>query len=398
LHTPDQYTFQLPILVEFGLGVSEKVGTYAKELGKKVLIVTDRGIVQAGILKKITDVLDVFGTDYDVFDEVSPNPTEMDVGEASKHIKDEGCDFIIALGGGSSIDVAKCSALLSTNPGKISDYVMLSFSDLGKIKKHPLKLLTIPTTAGTGSEVDYWAVLTTSRKMKDSIGQPPMYPGGPYLGATVALVDPLMTIPLPPRQTACTGIDALSHLVETYVAKGTNPIVEAWSVYAIDLIARNLRVAFADGSNLEAREKMMQASIMGGLNLNYANLGGIHSLGEGTGGLYGNIPHGVLMGIFFPHVIDYNRLANPQKYARIAAAMGEDVHGLSVMNAAKAAAHAVRRLLEDLDLPTRLKDVGVKRDDLPAIAERAVWDGATGGNPRAVTQADFVKIAEKAYE
>jgi alcohol dehydrogenase class IV len=143
---------------------------------------------------------------------------------------------------------------------------------------------------------------------------------------------------------------------------------------------------------------MMQASIMGGLNLNYANLGGIHSLGEGTGGLYGNIPHGVLMGIFFPHVIDYNRLANPQKYARIAAAMGEDVHGLSVMNAAKAAAHAVRRLLEDLDLPTRLKDVGVKRDDLPAIAERAVWDGATGGNPRAVTQADFVKIAEKAYE
>jgi choline dehydrogenase len=394
----DPYSIQLPMMIEFGRDVSAKVGDYAKRLGKTAFIVTDKGVVQAGILDGIEDALSKAGINRVVFDEVIANPTDELVHRAAAGLKAHKCDFVVAVGGGSSMDTAKAIALLGTNPGKVGDYVLADFTDLGKIKTHPLPLITIPTTAGTGSEVDFWAVITiTEKRMKFSIGQGPMYPGGPYLGATVCLVDPLLTLGLPRKLTASTGVDALSHAVETYVAKGTNPFVEALALRSIELVATNLRTACIKGDNVEAREAMMLASHFAGICENFANCGGIHSLAEATGGVRGDIPHGVAIAVYFPHVMEYNLPETEAKFAKIAEAMGEKTGRLSVRKAAEKAIISIRKLIKDLDMPTNLKGLGVTEKDLDAIAERAMWDMCTSGNPREIARDQFLSIAKKAF-
>jgi alcohol dehydrogenase class IV len=394
----DPYSIQLPMMIEFGRDVSAKVGDYAKRLGKTAFIVTDKGVVQAGILDRIEGSLVKAGISRVVFDEVIANPTDELVHRAAAGLEAHKCDFIVAVGGGSSMDTAKAIALLGTNPGKVGDYVLADFADLGKIKTDPLHLITIPTTAGTGSEVDFWAVITiTEKRMKFSIGQGPMYPGGPYLGATVCLVDPLLTLGLPRKLTASTGVDALSHAVETYVAKGTNPFVESLALRSIELVATNLPTACNKGDNVEAREAMMLASHFAGICENFANCGGIHSLAEATGGVRGDIPHGVAIAVYFPHVMEYNLPEAEAKFAKIAEAMGEKTGSLSVRNAAEKAIVSIRKLIKDLDMPTSLRGLGVTDRDLDAIAERAMWDMCTSGNPREIGRDQFLSIAKKAF-
>ncbi len=393
----EPYSIQLPMMIEFGGGVSAKVGEYARRLGKTAFIVTDKGVAHAGILAGVEDSLSKVGIDRIVFDEVIPNPNDTLVEKVAAYLKVQKCDLVVAVGGGSSMDTAKAIALLATNPGRTADYVLADFSDLGKIKTHPLPLITVPTTAGTGSEVDFWAVITIAdRRMKFSIGQGPMYPNGPYLGATVCLVDPLLTLGLPPKLTASTGIDALSHAVETYVAKGTNPFVEALALRSIELIARYLRTAYSEGSNVEARESMMLASHLAGICENFANCGGIHSLAEATGGIRGDIAHGDAIAVYFPHVMLYNLPDAEAKFAKIATVMGEERRGLSLGEAAEKAIGCVRKLIEDLKMPTNLRSLGITEKELPAIAERATWDMCTSGNPRAIGGDQFLAIAKKA--
>jgi alcohol dehydrogenase class IV len=385
------------MMIEFGRDVSAKVGDYARRLGKTAFVVTDKGVVQAGILDRIEGALAKAGINRVVFDEVIANPTDELVHRAAAGLKAQKCDFVVAVGGGSSMDTAKAIALLGTNPGKVGDYVLADFTDLGKIKTDPLPLITIPTTAGTGSEVDFWAVITiTEKRMKFSIGQGPMYPGGPYLGATVCLVDPLLTLGLPRKLTASTGVDALSHAVETYVAKGTNPFVEALALRSIELVATNLPTACIKGDDVEAREAMMLASHFAGICENFANCGGIHSLAEATGGVRGDIPHGVAIAVYFPHVMEYNLPAAEAKFAKIAEAMGEETESLSVRNAAEKAIISIRKLIKNLDMPTNLRGLGVTERDLDAIAERAMWDMCTSGNPREIARDQFLSIAKKA--
>ena len=393
----EPYSIQLPMMIEFGRDVSAKVGDYAKRLGRTAFIVTDKGVVQAGILDGIEGALTKAGINRVMFDEVIANPTDELVQKGAAALKARMCDFVIAVGGGSSMDTAKAIALLGTNPGKVADYVLADFTDLGKIKQRPLRLITIPTTAGTGSEVDFWAVITIMEKrMKFSIGQGPMYPDGPYLGATVSLVDPVLTLGLPPKLTASTGVDALSHAVETYVAKGTNPFVEALALRSIELIARHLPTAYREGSNMEARESMMLASHLAGICENFANCGGIHSLAEATGGVRGDIPHGVAIAVYFPHVMEYNLPEAETKFANIAGAMGEKTQGLSVREAAEKAITSIRKLIKDSDMPTNLRGLGVAEKDLDAIAERAMWDMCTSGNPREIGRDQFLAIAKRA--
>lgn len=385
------------MIIEFGRGVSAKVGDYARRLGKMAFIVTDKGVVQAGILAGVEDSLSKAGISRIAFDGVIPNPTDSLVEKGAADLKARKCDLVVAVGGGSSMDTAKTIALLATNPGKVADYVLADFTDLGKIKEDPLPLITIPTTAGTGSEVDFWAVITiTEKRMKFSIGQGPMHPGGPYLGATVCLVDPLLTLGLPSRLTASTGVDALSHAVETYVAKGTNPFVEALALRSIELTARYLPTAYSKGDDVEAREAMMLASHLAGICENFANCGGIHSLAEATGGVRGDIPHGVAIGVYFPHVMEYNLPEAEAKFAKIADAMGEKTQGLSVHEAAGKAITSIRKLIRDLDMPTNLRGLGVAEKDLDAIAERAMWDMCTSGNPREIGRDQFLAIAKRA--
>lgn len=389
----ENFNFSFPIYVEFGRGVSKGAGRLAKAVkAKKILIVTDKGVMKAGLLKDITKSLDATHLRYDIFDEVIPNPTDMIVEKAAARVKEEKYNLIIAVGGGSSMDTGKGAALLATNPGGIGDY------ETKAIENHLLPLITVPTTAGTGSEVDYWAVITdTDRNFKMALGQAPPYPGGPYLGASAALVDPLLTLTLPPRQTASTGFDAFSHALETCVARDAKPFVPPIGQYVIRLIIDNLPIAYANGNNVEAREAVMLAAHLGGICENFANCGIIHSLAETVGGLYGKIPHGVAIAIFTPYVLEFNLMAAPKMYAKIAAAMGERVEGLTVRERARKVISASRRLIEDLDLPTRLRGIGIRKRDIPKIAEAAMKTAEIPGNPRTVTQVDLTEILEKAY-
>ncbi|MCD6470485.1 iron-containing alcohol dehydrogenase [Candidatus Bathyarchaeota archaeon] len=397
----EPYSFNFPIWVEFGKGSSRKVGEIAEKMGwKKAFIVTDSGIRKAGLLDGIIEALESHKVLYYIYDKVQPNPTDIGVEDAAKLVKEEKCDFIVAVGGGSSMDTGKGAALLATNPGGIKDYEIRGMEDLaiGKIKNHLLPLITIPTTAGTGSEIDFWAVITdTERKFKMVLGQSPLYPGGPYLGAMFALVDPLLTVTLPPAQTASTGIDALSHAIETYVAKGSPPFVEPLALRAIELISKYLPVAYADGGNIEARENMMFAAHIAGICENLANCGIMHSLGEVVGGMYWKIPHGVAIAVFMPKVMEFNRISVPEKFKKIAIAMGENVRGLSLREASLKAIEAIKNLLEDLELPKNLRSLGVEEKSLPEIAKKAMETVELEGNPRKATYEDLLMIAKSCY-
>ncbi|MFX0067878.1 MAG: iron-containing alcohol dehydrogenase [Promethearchaeota archaeon] len=389
----EPFNFTLPIHIEFGRGVSRKVGELAKSMkAKRVLIITDKGVIKAGLIKGITESLDAKSFEYDIFDEVIPNPTDVVVEKAAKQVKEGKYDLIIAIGGGSSMDTGKGAALLATNPGGIRDY------ETKAIENHLLPLITIPTTAGTGSEVDYWAVITdTDRNFKMALGQAPPYPGGPYLGASATLVDPLLTMTLPPKQTAATGFDAFSHALETCVARDAKPFVPSLALYAIELLIEKLPIAYADGSNMDAREAVMLAAHLGGICENFANCGIIHSLAEVVGGMYGEVPHGIAIAVFTPTVLEFNYIANPRMYAKIASVMGEKVEGLSAREAARRVIDASRSFIEDLDLPTSLKDIGVRKDDLPKIAKMAMETAEIPGNPRMVAEANLLDILRKAY-
>jgi alcohol dehydrogenase class IV len=396
------YSFHLPIRIEFGCGSSRKVGEIAKQMSwKKAFIVTDTGVRKAGLLNGVLESLESHKIPYYVFDGVQPNPTDIMVEKAVEIFKEEGCDFIIAVGGGSSMDTGKGVALLATNPGRIKDYEIRSMEDLikGKIRNHIAPLITIPTTAGTGSEVDFWAVITdTERKFKMCLGQAPPYPGGPYLGAIYALVDPLLTLTLPPSQTASTGFDALIHAIETYTARDSPPIVEALALQVIRLVAKYLPIAYADGSNIEARESMMYAAHIAGISMNLANCGLIHSLAEVLGGMYWNVPHGSALAVFAPEVMEFNRLAVPEKFVKIAIAMGERVKGLSIREASRKAIDAVEKLINELKLPKSLKELGVKEEDLPEIARKAMETVEYEGNPRRASYEDILSIVRKCYK
>jgi alcohol dehydrogenase class IV len=398
----DPYTFTFPIWVQFGRGVSEELGPVVDSQGwERALIVTDPGIVDAGLLDGIEASLEREGIESVVYDGVEPNPTGSMVDEATEALAAAECDCIVAVGGGSVIDVAKGASLLATNPGSVSHYEVTSADDvMGEpVGNHTFPLVTIPTTAGTGSEVDYWAVITDEeREFKMAIGQPPLYPGGPYLGAEISLIDPVLTASLPPRQTAATGFDAFSHALENYVSTVRPPVVEPFTRRVMGLVPEYLPRAYEDGdSDMEARERMLFASHVAGICENFAGFGAIHSLAEATGGMYPGIPHGEAIAAYTPAVMEYNARAVPERYAEVAEAMGVDVSGLSGEEAAREAIVAVEDLVERVDLPSSLRELGVDEADLPTIARNATETIEIHDNPREADAEDLLGIARDAY-
>lgn len=398
--TMDEYTFSFPIWVEFGTGASGKVGEIADTQGwDRALLVTDPGIVEAGLTDGIVDALETEGIAHDLYDGVRPNPTVSMVEETADAIEASGADFVVAVGGGSTMDVGKTASMLATNGGTVADYEVVTDEDVmaEPVENHPVPLVTVPTTAGTGSEVDFWAVITdTDREFKMALGQPPLYPGGPYLGASVSLVDPALTASLPARQTAATGFDALSHALENYVSAVSPPLVTPMALHVMELIAEYLPEAYHEGT-MEAREHIMFAAHLAGMGENLAGFGAIHSLAEVTGAMYPDTPHGEAIAIFTPSVMEFNREAVPELYRDVAAALGEDVEGLSVDGAARRAVEAVEDLMAELDLPSRLRDVGVAEDDLGTIAEKAMATSEIGDNPREADAGDLLEIARDSY-
>ncbi len=390
--------------IEFGAGKVAQLGSIAAAMGaKKALVVTDKGIVKTGLITRIETPLKEAGIGYKVFDEVEPNPLDRIVEKGAALAREMKADVIIGVGGGSSIDSAKGVSLLVTNPGGIRDYQIKSPEDFKKLKVHPLPLITVPTTSGTGTEGNFWSIIThTENWSKMAIGGPAVYPGGPCVAAKVAIDDPLLTVSLPPFQTACTGLDAFAHHYDAYTANLANPISDALSEYSIKLIRNFLPIAYTNGKDVEAREMMMLASLLGGISFANSDCSGVHCLAEALGGMYGNPPrpviaHGLACSLFLPWMMEFNCLTDPVKHANVARFLGEDVAGVTLNVAAHRCVDGIKRLVRAVEVPTSLKALGVKEEDLPAVAERATWNVSVDSNPRLLTYDVFLDILKKAY-
>jgi len=378
------YSYQLPTRIEFGNGVSKQVGAEARALGAtRAMIVTDPGVRSAGIVDPILASLASVGIETVVFDGVAANPRDTDVDEAGRVAVAEHVDLIVAVGGGSPMDTAKGAGVIQTHGGRITDWEGWSI-----VTKPITPLITIPTTSGTGSEVSFWAVITdTSRHYKMSVASP-------LIAARVALLDPELTLSLPRRLTASTGMDALSHSVEAYTAAIGCPLADAFAVAGIEACGRSLRRACADGSDLEARYGMMYASMTGLLAVGGSDVAGVHCMGEAIGGLY-DTPHGEAMAIYLPAVTEYNLSAAPEKYANVARLLGEDVEGLPAEHAARSAVDALRKLNADLGIPSAA-EVGVMRADFGRLAKAAAINLSAGSNPRPAGEEEYYRLFELA--
>lgn len=381
----DMFEFILPTRIRFGEGISGKLAYEIKQMGhNKPMIVTDQGLIKAGVVDAVIESLKKEQMEYAIFDRIEPNPRDITVQKAYEAAVEYGADVLVAVGGGSSIDTAKAVGVLMTHGGLINEY-----EGLGKIKKPICDLIAIPTTVGTGSEVTFWSVITDTKKhYKMSIGSP-------FLAAKLALVDPNLVESLPPAVTAATGMDALTHAIEGYTCRLAEPITDACGIYAIEMITSNIQNA-VNGRDKEAKANMLIGSLIAGLCFGNSDIAAVHCMGEALGGLY-DTPHGVAMAILLPYVMDYNYSSDCEKFARIANAMGQKTEGICQEEAAQKAVNAVHQLNRELKMP-KLRDIGIREKDLPELAKRACVNVSTDSNPRKVTEQDFLHIFQKAYE
>jgi alcohol dehydrogenase class IV len=389
------YQVRFPRGVHFGLGASEKVAEIAKAYGaNRALVVTDRLLGPSGIIEKISQFLSRGGVQPVIYDGVVTEPTTQQVQEGLDVYKKENCDLLIALGGGSCLDAAKGIAVLATNGGRLQDY-----EGRAKVKKPKAPLIAIPTTAGTGSEVSWGAVITdTERKVKFIVHSPLNIP-------EEAIEDPLLTLSMPPGITASSGMDALTHAIEGFISMreanlgyGSLPLIHYLALPAIELISQNLRPAWANGRDIEARSNMLLGQLLAGFT--FANNG--TTLAHGMArplGAYFHVPHGLANAICLPRVMEFTWVAAPDKFAQIARAMGEDVNGLPVNQAAQKAVEAIKKLAADIQIP-KLRDL-VKEEDFRRVVAQMAKDGLASGtpqvNPRVPTEKEIVELFNLVY-
>lgn len=378
------FAFSIPTQIQFGPGVSRQAGTVTKSLaasqeeGSKTgaLVVIDPGIKATDWVKGILASIQENGVQYLTFDEVKPNPRDEDVYRAASILKEKNFGVAVAIGGGSTIDTAKTAALLATHGGKAGDY-----AGWAKVPGPVLPLVAIPTTAGSGSEATCWAVITDSRSHnKLAIGDRQLAPA-------VALVDPALTLSLPANLTAATGMDVLTHAIESYLSSLSSPVNDLLALEAIRLVAANLRQVMIKGDDLEAREAMMLASTLGGIAINNADVAGVHCLSESMGSLY-DAPHGLLNAILLPYFMAFWQKGCGDRFARIAEAFG----------AAPRPEEAVARVIalnQWLKFPS-LVDIGVKQQDLQQLAETAAANVSNSSNPIPMVASDYLGILEQA--
>ncbi len=380
------FSFMHHTEIRFGCGKVQEIGDIAKEYGTKALIICDAGVVNAGITAKVENLLSESGIEYLVYDSVMPNPRDTCCEEAAALGIQFNADMIIGIGGGSAMDTAKAASVLMTNGG-----TCMEWAALGSFDKDVLPVICIPTTSGTGSEVTFEAVITMSEiSTKMSILD------GSRLAPKIAVMDPELTLTVPPIITASTGMDALTHALEAYTCSYANPITDGLALYAMKTIAENIVVATTEGSNLDARENMMIGSLMAGIAFTNSFLGAVHSLSERIGGFY-DTPHGIANSIFLPYVTEFNQSSNYEKHANVAECLGIDIGNMSSEEASGRGVERIFELNKILNIPT-FKDVrGVNPDDFDIIAESCVSHMCTEGNPKEITKEDYLSILEKAY-
>ena len=386
---PSARTFRIPPVLITGSGASAQAG---EEIGKlkvkKTLIVTDQVLVKLGALDGVKQTLQQSQVSFAVFDAVFTEPTADFVREGLKVYRENRCDFLLAFGGGSAIDTAKAIAVMVNNAGSIADY-----QGLGKIPQKGAPLIAVPTTAGTGSEVTPFTIITdTKRDVK-------MLIGSPFLTPDVAIVDPLLTLSMPRSLTAATGIDALTHAIEAYVSVKAQPMSDIFCLSAIELIAGNLKQAWTDGNNIEAREKTMLGALQAGIAFGNSSVALVHGMARPIGA-YFHVPHGASNAALLGVVMEFSLSGNPARYARIAQAMGEDISGRDDMAAARRGVAAVQKLIKDIKVSS-LRELGVDREKLeelaPRMAEDALASGSPANNPRPATKEEIIELYKLAY-
>jgi alcohol dehydrogenase class IV len=371
----------------FGAGSIEKIGQEAQILkGKKALIITDPGIIKSGLLQTVEKSVRAVEISFAVFDGVEPDPKIEVTEKALELAKREGINLIIGLGGGSSLDIAKLTAVLVTNPGKIDRFLGIDL-----IPNPGVPLILVPTTAGTGSEVTPIAILSdTQEKLKKGVVSP-------YLFPEVAILDPKLTVGLPPSVTAFTGMDALTHAIESYISLNATDVTDILAFRAMELIAKNLRMAYAHGENLMVRSNMMEGSLLAGMAFANAGVAAVHAFAYPLGGEF-HIAHGLANTLMLPYVLRYNIIGCPEKFSQMARAFGEPTGGISELDAAEAAVKFIERLSDDLRVPRRLRDVGIPESAIHQMAESAMKvTRLLVNNPRKITLEDANAIYKSAY-
>ena len=379
------YTYLNPKVALMGAGCVNGIGRQAKDLGgTKALVVSGKSRHGGELAGDIRKILENAGLKAVIFAGAEPNPTDSSVMEGADVYKRESCDMIVAVGGGSPMDCAKAIGIVAKNGGRINDY-----EGVGKVTKGIPPLITVNTTAGTASEMTSFTIITdTKRHIKMAIVDPRITPD-------VAVNDPELMVSMPPALTAATGMDALTHAVEAYVSTMATPTTDAAAIKSIDLISKYLREAVAHGEDVRTRDMMAHAEYLAGIAFNNASLGYVHSMAHQLGGLY-DLPHGVCNAILLPYVEMYNKQVCPERFADIAKAMGEKIEGLSPEEAADRAIDAIKKIASDIGIPSGLKELGAREEDLELLAEHAMQDVCRLTNPRELSKEDIIEIYRKA--
>ncbi|WP_374245366.1 L-threonine dehydrogenase [Zoogloea sp.] len=363
-------TFFIPSVNLMGSGcLADAARTIQSRGWTRALVVTDAPLVRTGLVARVTELLGAHGVTSIVFDHVKPNPNVANVVDGLAVLQANACDFVISLGGGSPHDCAKAIALVAANGGAITDY-----EGVDKSARPQLPLVAINTTAGTASEMTRFCIITDdARHVKMAIVDKHTTP-------VLSVNDPDLMLGMPPALTAATGMDALTHAIEAYVSTAATPITDACALQAAGLIARHLRSAVSDGSNLEAREQMAYAQFLAGMAFNNASLGYVHAMAHQLGGFY-DLPHGVCNAILLPHVQAFNARVAAPRLGQVARAMGVDVTGLDDAAAAQACLQAIRALAADVGIPAGVGQLGAREADIPTLAANAMKDACGLTNP-----------------
>jgi len=378
------HSFRAPGEICFGVDSSTGVGRSVKRVGgSKALVVTDKNLHESGIISPVLNSLSETEIDYIIYDGVNTEPTLEHVNDGLKLLREERCDILISCGGGSPIDTAKAIGAMATHPGKIEDY-----KGLNQLKNPSLPHIAIPTTAGTGSEVTIFTIITdTNTDVKMLIGSPELMP-------TVALVDPLLTMKAPRGITAATGLDALTHAIEAYVSVKAHPTSDLFALSAIKLISKSLPQAWANPNNLEARSNTMLGALQAGLAFSNASVALVHGMSRPIGANF-HVPHGLSNAALLSVVTDFSLMGAPDRYAQIAAALGANTTGLNATEAAQAGVEVIKSLVSQLEIPT-LSGFGIKKEQLESLVEKmaqdAIASGSPGNNPRIATKEEIVKL------
>jgi alcohol dehydrogenase class IV len=382
-HGPELRKFVAPEVV-FGVGSLHLAGQYARNLGgSKALVVSDPGVLAAGWVQQVLASVDAAGLESTLFTQVTPNPRIEEITAGAMVYAEQGCDVIIAVGGGSAIDCAKCIGLLSANPGGLR--ALVGVDNVGA----PMPpTICIPTTAGTSADVSQFAVIADRKiKRKLLIISKAVVPD-------ISLIDPATLTTMDAFLTACTGMDALIHALEAYVSLGHSPLTDNHALQAMRLISSNLQKSIAEPNNLDYRTNMMLGSLEAGLAFSNASLGAVHAMAHSLGGLL-DLPHGQCNAMLLDGVIDFNYGHAEQRYRDAAAAMGIEAGGLSSSGIRQRLRAEIRRLREAVGLQDTLSRSGVHRTEVHELAEAALDDPCVVTNPRQVNQRDIEVIYEE---